>query len=148
MTSKEVSVWSLGLLTVPDTCQRFMYQRGSQAFGDSGLVLATLWLSALHCFTLFIKGSLEGREEAGWISGSQFDHLRVLVKQVEVQCFWEDQTRKNAHPSHVASFTLQAIVFCPLTGSMDAKANTSSGREPTPDLKINPYSLSLAGWFW
>lgn len=55
-----------------------------------------------------------------------------------MQCFWEDQTRKNGHPSRVASFTLQAIVFCPLTASMDAKANTSSGREPSLDLKINP----------
>lgn len=63
MTSKEGSVWSFGFLTAPDTCQRFMYQRGSQAFGDSGLGLATLWLSALHCFMLHIKGSLEGREE-------------------------------------------------------------------------------------
>lgn len=40
-----------------------MYQRGSQAFGNSGLGLATLWLSALHCFTLHMKRSLEGREE-------------------------------------------------------------------------------------
>lgn len=55
-----------------------------------------------------------------------------------VHCFWEDQTRKNGHPSHVASFTPQALVFCPLTASMDAKANTSSRREPSLDLKINP----------
>lgn len=50
-------------MAVPDTCLRFTCQRGSQAFADSGLGLATLWLSALDCFTLHIKGSLEGREE-------------------------------------------------------------------------------------
>lgn len=53
----------LGFWVVPDTCQRFMYQKDSQAFGDSRLGLATLRLSALHCFALHIKGSLEGREE-------------------------------------------------------------------------------------
>lgn len=59
----EGPVQSFELVAVPDTCQRLTYQRGSQAFADSELELATLWLSALNCFTLHMKGSLEGREE-------------------------------------------------------------------------------------
>lgn len=79
VTSKEGPVWSFGLVTVPDTCRRFMYQKGSQAFGDSGLGLATLWLCALHCFTLLIKGSLEGRGGAGWMSCLPSLHFREPI---------------------------------------------------------------------
>lgn len=60
-TSEEGSVQPFRLAEVLDTHRRFTHQRGSQAFPDSGLGLATLWLSAPDCFTLHIKGSLEGR---------------------------------------------------------------------------------------
>lgn len=59
------------------------------------------------------------------------------MKQMEVHCVWEDQNRKSGHPSHVA-FTPQAIAFCSLTPTKDAKSNTSSRREPILDLEIKP----------
>lgn len=61
----------------------------------------------------------------------------------------EESKQKEWPLLHVASFTPQAIVFCPLTPTRDAKSKTSSRKEPALDLEINPENLglSLAGWF-
>lgn len=52
--------------------------------------------------------------------------------------YLEGSEQKEWPPLRVASFTTQAIVFCPLTPTRDAKSKTSSRREPALDLEINP----------